>query len=75
MTGRGSNRESMSPPRSTASKPGEPIVCLAKPTRLREALWNDYKVVSRHRLKESAVAAGREIARKLEVEHTIQRQE
>ncbi len=35
--------------------------------------WNkvDGKVVSRHRLKESAVEAGREVARRLEVEHTI----
>jgi hypothetical protein len=30
-------------------------------------------VLSRHRLKEAAVAAGREIAKKLEVEHTIHR--
>ncbi len=35
--------------------------------------WNkvDGKVVSRHRLKENAVEAGREVARRLEVEHTI----
>jgi hypothetical protein len=31
----------------------------------------DGKVLSRHRLKAEAVAAGREIARRLEVEHTI----
>ena len=31
----------------------------------------DGRVVSRHRLKENAVEAGREVARRLEVEHTI----
>ena len=31
------------------------------------------KVVSRHRIKEVAVEAGRVIAKKLEVEHTIHR--
>jgi len=37
--------------------------------------WNesDGKVLSRHRTKEVAVAAGREIAKRLEVEHTIHR--
>jgi hypothetical protein len=33
------------------------------------------KVLSSHRLKDVAVAAGREIARRLEVEHTIHRQD
>ena len=33
----------------------------------------DGKVVSKHRYKEDAEAAGRAIARKLEVEHTIHR--
>ena len=35
--------------------------------------WNvmDGKVLSKHRHKEQAVEAGREIARKVEVEHTI----
>jgi hypothetical protein len=35
--------------------------------------WNkvDGQVMSRHRLKDDAVEAGREIARRLEVEHTI----
>ncbi len=39
--------------------------------------WNkvDGKVVSRHRLKEMAVEAGREIAKRLEVEHTIHRED
>lgn len=32
-------------------------------------------MLSRHRLKEVAVEAGRAIARKLEVEHTIHRQD
>jgi hypothetical protein len=36
---------------------------------------NDGKVLSRHRTKEVAVAAGREIAKRLEVEHTIHRQD
>jgi hypothetical protein len=31
----------------------------------------DGKVISRHRLKESAVETGREAARRLKVEHTI----
>lgn len=37
--------------------------------------WNkvDGKVVSRHRTKETAVEAGRAIARKLRAEHTIHR--
>ena len=37
--------------------------------------WNkeDGQVLSRHRLKREAVAAGREIARALEVEHSIHR--
>lgn len=37
--------------------------------------WNklDGKVLSKHRLKEAAVEAGRAIARKLLVEHTIHR--
>ena len=35
--------------------------------------WNklDGKVLSRHRLKENAVETGREIARRMAVEHTI----
>ncbi len=35
--------------------------------------WNklDSRIASRHRLKSEAVAAGREIARSLRVEHTI----
>ncbi|HEU4993651.1 MAG TPA: DUF2188 domain-containing protein [Gemmatimonadaceae bacterium] len=33
----------------------------------------DGRVLSRHRHKDTAVEAGREIARKLEVEHTIHR--
>jgi len=39
--------------------------------------WNkvDGKVVSRHRLKEEAVEAGREIARRLRVEHSIHRED
>lgn len=45
------------------------------PSATGKGWWNklDGDVVSRHRLKETAVAAGREIARKLEVEHTIHR--
>lgn len=37
--------------------------------------WNKVngEIMSRHRLKESAVAAGRSIAKKLEVEHKIHR--
>jgi hypothetical protein len=35
----------------------------------------DGKVVSRHRRKVEAVIAGREIARRLEVEHTIHRED
>jgi Uncharacterized protein conserved in bacteria (DUF2188) len=39
----------------------------------RSGWWNEAngKVVSRHSLKELAVEAGREIARKMRVEHTI----
>ena len=39
----------------------------------REGWWNkvDGKVLSRHRIKSAAVAAGREIARRLMLEHTI----
>jgi hypothetical protein len=35
--------------------------------------WNKVsgKVISRHRLKDDAVEAGREVARELRVEHTI----
>ena len=45
------------------------------PARTGEGWWNevDGKVLTRHRVKEVAVAAGREIARQLEVEHTIHR--
>jgi hypothetical protein len=35
----------------------------------------DGQVVSRHRLKSEAVQTGREIARSLEVEHTIHRED
>ena len=35
----------------------------------------DGRVTSRHRLKRTAVATGREIARRLEVEHTIHRED
>lgn len=37
--------------------------------------WNkmDGRVLSRHRTKETAVAAGRVMAKQLEVEHTIHR--
>jgi Uncharacterized protein conserved in bacteria (DUF2188) len=35
----------------------------------------DGRVVSRHRLKSEAVAAGRQIARGLRVEHTIHRED
>jgi hypothetical protein len=39
--------------------------------------WNrmDGKVLSKHRLKEVAVAAGREAARQLRVEHSIHRRD
>jgi hypothetical protein len=39
--------------------------------------WNQVngKVISRHPFKEAAVAAGREIARQLELEHTIHRKD
>ncbi|MBL8998318.1 MAG: DUF2188 domain-containing protein [Gemmatimonadetes bacterium] len=39
--------------------------------------WNklDGRVLSRHRLKSEAVAAGREIARGLRVEHSIHRED
>ncbi len=39
--------------------------------------WNkvEGRVASRHRLKSAAVAAGREIARGLRVEHTIHRED
>ncbi len=45
------------------------------PAAERDGWWNrmDGRVVSRHRLKVEAVAAGREIARRLRVEHTIHR--
>lgn len=35
----------------------------------------DGKVLSRHRVKDEAVAAGREIARRLRVEHAIHRED
>ena len=43
------------------------------PSPVGQGWWNtlDGKVVSRHRLRENAVEAGREIARELAVEHTI----
>jgi hypothetical protein len=39
--------------------------------------WNklDGRIASRHRLKSEAVAAGREIARDLRVEHSIHRED
>jgi hypothetical protein len=39
--------------------------------------WNkmDGRVLSRHRLKSQASETGREIARRLEVEHTIHRED
>jgi hypothetical protein len=39
--------------------------------------WNkrNGRIVSRHRTKEDAVEAGREMARKLKVEHTIHRRD
>jgi hypothetical protein len=39
--------------------------------------WNkvDGRVISRHRQKDTAVEAGREIARKLRVEHSIHRRD
>ncbi len=43
------------------------------PSPLGSGWWNkvDGKVASKHRLKEPAVEVGREIARRLKVEHTI----
>lgn len=43
------------------------------PSKEKPGWWNvvDGKVVSRHRKQEDAVEAGREIARKLRVEHSI----
>lgn len=43
------------------------------PAADRPGWWNrvDGKVLSRHRKKDDAVEAGREIARLLQVEHTI----
>lgn len=45
------------------------------PAEGRRGWWNkvDGKVLSRHRTKEVAVEAGHEIAKRLEVEHTIHR--
>ena len=46
------------------------------PARNKDGWWwneMDGKVVSRHRHKDTAVEAGREIARKLRVEHSIHR--
>ena len=45
------------------------------PSPTGKGWWNEVngKVASRHRTKESAEDAGREIARKLRVEHTIHR--
>ena len=45
------------------------------PARTNSGWWNevDGKVVSRHRLKELAVVAGREMAILLRVEHSIHR--
>lgn len=47
------------------------------PAAERDGWWNkvDGRVLSRHRLKVEAVAAGREIARRLQVEHTIHRED
>jgi hypothetical protein len=43
------------------------------PSPISAGWWNkvDGKVISRHRLKENAVEAGRAVARELKVEHTI----
>lgn len=43
----------------------------------RNGWWNtmDGKIVSRHRLKYVAVAAGRAIAKQLELEHVIHRED
>ena len=45
------------------------------PAAIGTGWWNksDGRVLSRHRLKSEAAAAGREIARGLRVEHTIHR--
>ena len=45
------------------------------PAREGDGWWNEVngKVMTRHREKDIAVEAGREIARKLGVEHTIHR--
>ena len=47
------------------------------PARTGNGWWNevDGKVRSRHRIKEVAVEAGRAIAKRLEVEHTIHRED
>lgn len=47
------------------------------PAAGRPGWWNqvDGQVLSRHRLKSEAVAAGREIARGQRVEHTIHRKD
>ena len=39
----------------------------------RKGWWNkkDGRILSRHRLKETAVAAGRQMAKEMKVEHTI----
>lgn len=43
------------------------------PSPVGSGWWNkvDSRVLSKHRTKDNAVEAGREIARRLEVEHTI----
>jgi hypothetical protein len=43
------------------------------PSPVGAGWWNklDRRVVSKHRLKEDAVEAGRAVARQLKVEHTI----
>ncbi len=47
------------------------------PARVGRGWWNklEGRVVSRHRLKREATAAGRQIARRLAVEHTIHRRD
>jgi len=47
------------------------------PARTGKGWWNemDDKVLSKHRIKRVAVAAGREIARRLEVEQSIHRED
>jgi hypothetical protein len=45
------------------------------PSPIGKGWWNEYdgEVLSKHRIKRAAEAAGREIAKLLEVEHSIHR--